>query len=109
VILNNLKYQALSFENIVTPLIIIFLLFAMMNIIMRFTVFRMYGELRRKGVEISSNSFFNSAQLEEELKSYPNEADMVRKFVKRTRFAMTFASILISLVLIMGFILLRNR
>ena len=90
-------------------MIIVFLLFAMINIIMRFTVFRMYSDLRKKGVEISSKSFFDKNQLESDLKTYPKEAEVIRSFVGRTRFAMTFATILIVLILIMGFMLLKNR
>ena len=69
----------------------------------------MYSELRKKGVEISSKSFFNQDVLNQELQSYPKEADTIKKFVARTRFAMTFASVLISIVLVMGFLLMKNR
>ena len=70
----------------------------------------MYSDLRNKGVEISGKSMFDDALLAQEVnEKYPADSDAIFKFVKYTRFAMTFATILISLILILGYLLLKYR
>ena len=70
----------------------------------------MYSDLRKKGIEISSKSLFDHQTLQREVDdNYPDHADLIYKFVKYTRFAMTFATILIALILIMAYLLLKIR
>jgi len=98
------------YQKFLYSIIACFALFAITNIVIRFTVFKMYSELRRKGVEISGKSFFNAALLEKEVKEkYQDDADLIFRFVKYTKFAMTFASILITFIMIMGYILLKMK
>lgn len=87
-----------------------FALFAIFNIVIRFTVFRMYSELRKKGVEFSSKQFFNEKELKEHIQhKYPDEEKVVMRFVKYTKFAMTIATILIVFILALGFVLFRMK
>ena len=85
-------------------------LFAITNIVIRFTVFRMYQQLRDKGVEIGSHHFFNKADLDQLVrKEYPDDEMLIKRFVRYTKIAMTFASILITFILILAFVLFRMR
>ncbi|MEE9372437.1 MAG: hypothetical protein V3V00_05230 [Saprospiraceae bacterium] len=86
------------------------MVFAVTNIVIRFTVFRMYSDLRQKGVEISSRSFFDRTLLDEEIKEkYPNNKDLILRFIKYAHFAMTFATVLIALILLFGYLLLKAQ
>ncbi len=87
-----------------------FALFALFNIVIRFTVFKMYSELRKKGVEFDSKLFFNERKLKEYVEvEYPDEEELIMKFVKYTKFAMTFATVLLVFILALGFVLVRMK
>lgn len=83
-------------------------LFAITNIVIRFTAFRMYQQLRDKDVEIESKHFFDKKLMEELIdQKYPKEGELIRRFIRYTKIAMTFASILITFILILAFVLFR--
>ena len=89
---------------------IVFAIFAVFNIAMRFTVLKMYNEVRRKGIEVSSKLLFNEKALRNYCqKQYPEDSDKILRFVKYTKFAMTFATILLFLIMILGLILFRSK
>jgi len=100
----------LTFNQLIFSIIVCFSLFAVTNIVIRFTVFRMYSDLRKKGVELSGKCLFDKQTLDKEVNSgYIEHAELIYRFVKYTRFAMTFATILIGLIMIMGYLLLKTR
>jgi hypothetical protein len=85
-----------------------FLFFALGNMIIRFTVFRIYQKLREKDIDIPVRFFFQEKVLIENIAIYDYEDQkMILAFVRRTKYAMIFATILISIILVMGFLLFR--
>lgn len=98
------------YQNLIYSIIVAFALFAIGNIVMRFTVFKMYQQMRNKGIDINTKGFFNQKYLEDEVSAkYKSDSALIFRFVKFVRYAMTFASILLFFILIMAYLLLKMQ
>ena len=70
----------------------------------------MYGKLRNKEIDVNTKYFFNSKELKIDAeKRYPDDVDLILRFVRSTRYAMTFASILIACIMYMAYLLLKMK
>ena len=81
-----------------------------LNVVLRLYVFRLYRKLIKAEVDFEPKHFFNQKKLEEEvIPKYPEHADVVRSFVKWVQFSMTMASIMLVLILYLGYTLIQSR
>lgn len=95
-----------SIYAIIACLLIILLA---LNVVLRLYVFRLYRKLIKAEVDFEPRHFFNSAKLESEvLPRYPDDEETIRAFVKWVQFSMTMASMMLVLILYLGYILIQS-
>lgn len=72
----------------------------------RFRVLKVYQRLTRNQVQFEAKHIFSKRKLEEEvLPRYPEHREDILRFVKEMQLSVTFASIFIVLIFIVGFII----
>lgn len=81
-----------------------------LNIFFRVKVLKIYKYLVQHEVNFTTTHFFNEEKMNEEvLKRYPQHKQQILEFVSLIKRSMTMASILIAIIILFGFLLLRNR
>jgi len=89
---------------------VLLILFLVLNVMMRLYVFKIYRSLVKQRVDFEPAHFFNKKRLEEEiLPKYPDAADEIKKFVWLVRFSMTMATIILALILYLGYYLIKTQ
>ena len=80
-----------------------------LNVVLRLYVFKLYRTLLKEEIDFEPKHFFNQNKLEDEvIPRYPEHADVIRSFVKWVQFSMTMASIMLVLILYLGYTLIKS-
>lgn len=98
------------FNFLFFAIIAVFVGMLFLNIYFRVKVFKVYKYLVQNKVEFGVTHFLNEEKMEQEVISrYPQHEEQIRKFVALIRRSVTMASILIVLILSIGYLLMKFR
>lgn len=97
-------------EILIFFIISIFIALLFVNLYFRYKVLQSYKILVQNRVEFEAKWILNEAKMESEvIPNHPAMANEIRDFAKHIRFSMKIASILITLITIIGAILMYNK
>jgi len=98
------------FSFLFFAIIAVFLGLLFLNIYFRVKVFKVYKYLVQNKVQFGINHFLNDEKMEAEVIAvYPTHETQIREFVALIRRSITMASILIVLILAIGYLLMKFR
>lgn len=104
------RYLWVMFNFLFFAIIAVFVGMLFLNIYFRVKVFKVYKYLVQNKVEFGVTHFLNEEKMEQEVISrYPQHEEQIRKFVALIRRSVTMASILIVLILSIGYLLMKFR
>ena len=95
---------------LIFSLMALFAAMVVLNFYFRIRVLRTYQRLSRQNVRFGAAHFFNARRLEDEiLPLYPEAKADILNFVKYIRFSVRMASVLITLITLLGAVLMYYR
>jgi len=98
------------FTNTITAIAVMLMLLLMFNIYLRLVVFKAYNKLVKNRVDFSPKQMMNSKLLEEEvIPKYPELADDIRSFSKKINMSIYLGSVMLAIILYLGWTLLTNK
>lgn len=98
------------FNFLFFAIIAVFIAMLFLNIFFRVKVFGVYKYLVQNKVEFGVSHFLHEEKMESEVISrYPQHEEQIRKFVTLIRRSVTMASVLIVLILSIGYLLMKFR
>jgi len=98
------------FSFLFFAIIAVFVAMLFLNIYFRVKVFKVYKYLVQNRVDFGVSHFLSEEKMEKEVISrYPQHESQIREFVGLIRRSVTMASILIVLILMIGYTLMKFR
>ena len=98
------------FQIFYVLIIAIFAAMLFVNLFFRVKILKLYKYLVQNKVEFTMHQFFNEDKMEQEVYSrYPRHQDEIKRFTKLIKQSIQLASILIVLILLLGYTLLKFR
>lgn len=80
------------------------------NVFYRVKIFKLYKYLVQNKVEFETSHFFNREKMEKEvIEKYPDHKNEIRAFVKMVQNSVQLASLLIVIIIALGYLLLKSR
>jgi hypothetical protein len=83
--------------------------FFILNMYFRIKVFRHYRILMTNKIEFGTAEIFSDVRMQAVIDKHPQQKDAIRRFCMNMRFTMWMATVFVILVIILGFVLIRNR
>ncbi len=81
-----------------------------LNVYFRLKVLKHYKYLVRNEVQFGFKHFFDEQSMQKEILSrYPQHETEIRAFVKLIKKSVLYASFLLALIMLIGYLLMRNR
>jgi hypothetical protein len=96
-------------EPVYRILAILFAGFFLLNVYFRLRIFKHYRTLMRNKVEFGTAEIFSDDRMETVIARHPQLKETITRFCKNMRFTMWMATVFVILVIIFGFVLLRDR
>jgi hypothetical protein len=96
-------------KTILTILAVLFAAFFALNVYFRVKVFRYYRVLMQNKVEFGTAEIFSNARMQVVIDRHPHLSESITKFCRNMRLTMRMATVFVILVIILGFVLLKNR
>lgn len=97
------------YTNTLTTIAICLMLLLLFNIYLRMTVFKAYNKLVRNKVDFTPKQMMNKQLLESEvIPKYPDSADDIRAFSKKINISIYVGTVMLAIILFLGWTLLRN-
>ncbi len=91
-------------------IIAIFVAMLFVNLFFRVKIFKVYKYLVQNKVEFSVSQFLNETRMEAEVISrYPQHEEQIRRFVSLIKRSVQLASVLVLLILALGYLLMKFR
>jgi len=108
--IHRLSYFWRVYNFLFFGIIAVFVAMLFLNIYFRVKVFKVYKYLVQNRVEFGVKHFLSDEKMDAEVISrYPRHEEQIRTFVHLIRRSVTMASILIVLILMIGYILMKFR
>jgi len=96
-------------EPVFRILAALFLGFFLLNVYFRLRIFKHYRTLMKNRVEFGTAEIFSDKRMEAVISRHPQLKEQITKFCLNMRLTMWMATVFVILIIIFGFVLLRNR
>ena len=97
-------------DSVYILIAVVLILVLLLNVTLRVYVLKLYRRLVRDEVDFDPVHFFNEKRLAEEiLPKYPEHEDEIRRFVRLVKLSMTMASIILVIILYLGYTLIKTQ
>ena len=96
-------------KPIFTILAVLFAGFFALNVYFRLRIFKHYRVLIQHRIEFGTAEIFSDEKMRGVIARHPMQRDAITKFCMNMRLTMWMATVFVILVIILGFVLLRNR
>lgn len=104
------KFAGLMEASLFYLIIAVFAALLILNLYFRIKVLKVYKYLVQNKVQFGWNHFLNNQKMEEEiLLRYPEHQMQIKRFVQLIRQSVLLASILLTIILVFGYILMKFR
>lgn len=96
-------------QTVLTILAICFAGFFLLNVYFRVRIFKHYRVLITQRVDFRASDIFSDERMTAVIDKYPHAEHAIRQYCINMRRTVRMASVFVSLVIVLGIVLLRNR